>query len=317
MAEVTLKRSANRRGWFGTSAQYCIRIEYRVRLDKYDVLYIPAQYEGTPRWYLHTTKERCDTFADAFGFITSKLLASDEVLHMRDVDRPATTTNEEKENRVPISALKLKELSVDELALELENDQKFYTVVSSAVCDLDAIFAQTTAKIDREDGYKRYRAEVYRAIRAYVGPAYRALNANAVTTKLSGYFFQRYAGTTNLRAFTESLSNDLQLYMSSPIQNIGELADYADRISTASFPQTIPETAMSTTPAIPAIETRTFIFGDNAANMTDEQIFAGIAKIEAEIKKLDGVENKPKKLQAKIDAMKADIAKLVEYVDAR
>lgn len=75
------------------------------------------------------------------------------------------------------------------------------------------------------------------------------------------------------------------------------------------------ETAM---PApTPVIETRTLIHGRDAANMTDTEIFGLIGELESKIKKLEGIEAKPKKLVAAIDALKVDIAKLVDYVDTR
>lgn len=51
--------------------------------------------------------------------------------------------------------------------------------------------------------------------------------------------------------------------------------------------------------------------------MSDAQIFSLIGELESKIKKLEGIEAKPKKLVAAIEALKADITKLVEYVDSR
>ena len=67
----------------------------------------------------------------------------------------------------------------------------------------------------------------------------------------------------------------------------------------------------------PTIETKTFISGEDAANMTDEQIFNKIASLEGQIAKWTGVKTRPNKLQKHLDQLQADIAKLVEYVDAR
>ncbi len=65
------------------------------------------------------------------------------------------------------------------------------------------------------------------------------------------------------------------------------------------------------------IETKTYVNGADAANMTDEQIFSAIANVEAEINHLNGVQNKPQKLEAKIAAMQEDIKALVAFVDGR
>lgn len=80
-------------------------------------------------------------------------------------------------------------------------------------------------------------------------------------------------------------------------------------------PQLPKETTMNTT--TPALEVKTFIFGDDATNMADSEIFAKIASIEGKIADLDKIQTKPKKLVAVIDGMRADIQKLVDFVDAR
>ncbi len=65
------------------------------------------------------------------------------------------------------------------------------------------------------------------------------------------------------------------------------------------------------------IETKVFIQGKDATEMTDAQIFSLIAKLESEQDKLSQIKNKPKKLVAAIDALTLDIEMLVEYVDGR
>lgn len=65
------------------------------------------------------------------------------------------------------------------------------------------------------------------------------------------------------------------------------------------------------------IETKVFIQGKDASEMSDSQIFSLIAKLEAEQDKLSLIKNKPKKLVALIEGLTTDIQKLVEYVDAR
>lgn len=66
-----------------------------------------------------------------------------------------------------------------------------------------------------------------------------------------------------------------------------------------------------------AVENITYIYGVDAANVTDDQIFQHIANRELEIKSLEVIENKPKKLAAKIEALHAEIKILVDFVDAR
>ena len=69
--------------------------------------------------------------------------------------------------------------------------------------------------------------------------------------------------------------------------------------------------------AAPTIETKTFIAGKDAKNMSDSEIFALIAELESDVDKLSSIRNKPKKLVASIEKTQAEIAKLVEYVDGR
>ena len=78
-----------------------------------------------------------------------------------------------------------------------------------------------------------------------------------------------------------------------------------------------PVSPKEPTMSTPIIETRILIQSRNAAEMSDAQIFGLIGELEGKIKKLEGIEAKPKKLVAAIEALKADITKLVEYVDSR
>ena len=66
-----------------------------------------------------------------------------------------------------------------------------------------------------------------------------------------------------------------------------------------------------------AIETKTYIFGQLAANVSDDQIFGQVAALEAQIEQLSKTKNKSKKLAAKIEALNADIKALNDFVDAR
>lgn len=85
-------------------------------------------------------------------------------------------------------------------------------------------------------------------------------------------------------------------------------------------PKNKPETQVTekeSTMSNANIETKVFIQGKDASEMTDAQIFSLIAKLESEQDKLSQIKNKPKKLVAAIEALTADIQKLVDYVDAR
>lgn len=65
------------------------------------------------------------------------------------------------------------------------------------------------------------------------------------------------------------------------------------------------------------IETLTLIGGINAATVSDDSIFHRIAQLESEIETLSAIKTKPKKLEAKIKGLQADIQALVKYVDER
>lgn len=78
---------------------------------------------------------------------------------------------------------------------------------------------------------------------------------------------------------------------------------------------TLKEITMNAT--APAIEVKTFIRGVEAKDLSDDQIFNEIRRIEKDIEELDKVKSKPKKLAAKIEEMHKSIKELTEYVDGR
>ena len=61
----------------------------------------------------------------------------------------------------------------------------------------------------------------------------------------------------------------------------------------------------------------TTVNGVSLKDLSDDQAFNAIAATEAEIKRLEAIEAKPAKLQAKIDGMKATIKELSDLIDAR
>lgn len=65
------------------------------------------------------------------------------------------------------------------------------------------------------------------------------------------------------------------------------------------------------------IETKTFINGVDASQLTDAQIFDRIARIELEIDKLGNIRAKSTKLQHAMDMLRKDVDDLVAFVDAR
>lgn len=82
------------------------------------------------------------------------------------------------------------------------------------------------------------------------------------------------------------------------------------------------ETNMNALTANIKIETRTFITAPgiayvDASKLDADAIIAAIAEAEKAIKELGTIENKPKVLQEKIDALQDGVRKLVEMLDAR
>lgn len=65
------------------------------------------------------------------------------------------------------------------------------------------------------------------------------------------------------------------------------------------------------------ITTKTLLNGKDIAEMSDEQLYDAISAAEAEIKKCEAIEHKPKKLVAKIAELNDGIAALVAHMDAQ
>jgi hypothetical protein len=65
------------------------------------------------------------------------------------------------------------------------------------------------------------------------------------------------------------------------------------------------------------ITTPTFVNGEDIVSWDDSKLYNLIASQEAEIKKLEQIEAKPKRLQDEIAKRKAGIAALVAALDAR
>lgn len=64
-------------------------------------------------------------------------------------------------------------------------------------------------------------------------------------------------------------------------------------------------------------DTKTLINGQDAAGMTDDQLFSVIAKAEAEIDQLMAIRNKPEKLKQRVVTLTEAVETLVKYIDQR
>lgn len=72
-----------------------------------------------------------------------------------------------------------------------------------------------------------------------------------------------------------------------------------------------------TTQAVPAFETKHYVFGQDVGNMTEGQLVDAIKRIENEIADLKTVKTKSTKIAAKIAELNAMLAKVVEVLDAK
>ena len=98
--------------------------------------------------------------------------------------------------------------------------------------------------------------------------------------------------------------------------------DYTDgcyRVSNPTQPATTQPatTKKELTMPKPLIESKVFVNGIDATDMSDAEIFRLIAKTEDEIAKLRAIKTASKKLSSAISKLEADVTKLAEYADSR
>ena len=112
--------------------------------------------------------------------------------------------------------------------------------------------------------------------------------------------------------------NTQPLGLSEPTTSPVEIAEHIDSaISHLTLvSNSLKEILMNKTEVI-KIETKTFVNGVDIATMDDASVYALIATQEAQIKELDKIETKPKKLTAEIEKRKAGVQALVDYLDSK
>ena len=102
------------------------------------------------------------------------------------------------------------------------------------------------------------------------------------------------------------------------VRNPEDCARHAARLAAPLTINTIAqELTMTATKTPIEITTKTLINGVDVKDYTDSQIYTLIAGQEADIKELEKIEAKPKKLVAEIEKRKAGIAALVTYLDSK
>lgn len=63
------------------------------------------------------------------------------------------------------------------------------------------------------------------------------------------------------------------------------------------------------------LTTRHFLNGKDVADLHLSQIYEAISQAESQIRELEKIENKPKRLVKEIDQRRADLKALVEFLD--
>lgn len=133
---------------------------------------------------------------------------------------------------------------------------------------------------------------------------------------------ERAKAAAACQALHDQLTNpDLRGLMKAQQETLDRLAKETadsnalyDRLTNDLNSLTQKETTMS---KIIDIKTKTFVNGNDVATLTNAQVFDLIAEQEAAIKKLEGIEAKPKLLVKEIEERKAGIAALVAHLDAK
>lgn len=105
---------------------------------------------------------------------------------------------------------------------------------------------------------------------------------------------------------------NLEYWKDEPVANAFFSPAFPDELINPATPDPKEDTM-----SIIKIETKTFVNGTDISTWQNGDIYDLIAKQEAEIKKLEAIENKPKRLQAEIEQRKAGITALVAELDAR
>jgi len=99
------------------------------------------------------------------------------------------------------------------------------------------------------------------------------------------------------------------------------LAVYDDSSSQPAEAQAEAET-LNVTKEVPmnpndVISTKTLVFGVDTASLSEDQLFDQVARVDAEIDRLEACKTQPKVMVARIAKMKEQLKALVEFIDAK
>lgn len=76
------KTRSNYAKWFGSGKTLNVLLEFRPRLDKWDVISLEKKFQELPRWYMHQKTERFATMLEAIKFILK--LSNEDELSLQD-----------------------------------------------------------------------------------------------------------------------------------------------------------------------------------------------------------------------------------------
>ena len=217
----------------------------------------------------------------------------------------------------------------DDIVLSLTNNQVTYKKLLPAVQKY--IFGKWP--------YMDFRQMIFRIIREHYDRTWSSASVDETSLVCFYIFKHYYEEATNEQwrvGHIQTFYNSCPLYARAAIEKysgyvfVVPAKDGHSKQSDACFytdtQPTIKETQMSDcTNAyktdkptnIPAVEVRTLIFGRNIKDMSDTDVFEAIAELEKQINKFNGLQNKPKRIEAKIAELTAQIAAIVIAADAQ
>lgn len=202
---------------------------------------------------------------------------------------------------------------------ELVNDQSFYEMA----LDRYKRFLRT----DRFS-YKSLRSFIYSTLRERYypyGPEHQVITSK-VTYEVMLYYTEQigYSQEEAVKIMTASAEtwvvrgfmygSDICEHCLKARTDIQSGAIKSNKPEVTTFTEVLPMAAIIN---IPAVETKTFVYGQDASQVSDATIFNTIANLEKEIESLGKIENKLKALVKRIEDLKADIAALVKLSDDR
>lgn len=124
----------------------------------------------------------------------------------------------------------------------------------------------------------------------------------------------RFDRTTTFKASHEAVHRQLEAYAEAMIYGSGQLK--IDTQDYERFRINVDGTRTFNKEQEMKVETKHFLNGRDIATLSDDELFQAIAAVEKNIKTLEEIENKPKRLVAKIEELRSGLKTLIEYLDS-